>query len=233
MSERTDLLTGNQLKLIACAAMFCDHAAKALGIHGAAKILMAQVIGRIAFPIFCFFIAEGFFHTRDRRKYLFRMLFFAAVSEIPFNLTIFHAFWHPRYQNTLFSLSLGLILFLCLSKVASYPDMPAVRAWILKGLLIAGFATAAHYLRIDYKARGLLVMALFYFLHDRRPLSLAGLWSGVILNLNGIQNPAALLAAVPLHFYNGKRGKLKLKYFFYIFYPLHLLLLYAIRRLVL
>lgn len=229
MSERTGNLTGNQLKLLACAAMFCDHAVKALSIHGPAYVLLSQIFGRIAFPIFCFFIAEGFFHTRDRRKYLLRMLFFAALSQIPFNLAIFKTVWHPQYQNTLFSLSLGLILFLCLSKVESYPDMPAVRAWILKGLLIAGFAVAAHYLRVDYKARGLLVMTLFYFLRDRRPHSLAALWGGVILNLNGFKQPAALLAAIPLHFYNGARGRLRLKYFFYLFYPLHLLLLWAIR----
>ncbi len=229
MSERTRILSGNQLKILACVSMFSDHAVKALGVRGFARFFCAHIFGRIAFPIFCFFLAEGFFHTRDRRLYLLRMVLFAALSEIPFNMALHRAVVYPHYQNTLWALSLGLAMYLCLAYVEKFRDMPFSVSVVLRGALIAGFAAAAHYLHVDYHARGLLCMAMYYYMHNRRPHSLAALWGGVIQNLNGFKTPGAFLAAVPLHFYSEKRGTANLKYFFYFFYPLHLLLLLAIK----
>ena len=223
-------LTQNQIKLLACAAMFCDHAIKAWRIYGPARVILSQLFGRIAFPIFCFFLAEGFFHTKDRRKYLLRMIFFAVLSEVPFNLAIYHTAWHPQYLNTLWSLSLGMAMFLCLSAIETRQNMSFTLSVVLRGLVIAGFAAAAHYLHVDYRARGLLAMAFAYYLCKRRPGSLAAFWESVCLNLNRFSNPAAFFSLIPLHFYNGERGRAKLKYFFYFFYPAHLLFLYAVFR---
>ena len=221
-------LNGNQIKLLACAAMFCDHAVKAWGIYGPARVILSQVFGRIAFPIYCFFLAEGFFHTTNRKKYLLRMVIFAALAEVPFDLVIFRTAWYPQYQNTLWALSLGLVMFFCLSGIGSRREMSFRLSAFLQGLVIAGFAAAAHFVHVDYHARGLLAMAFAYYLCKRRPASLAAFWESVCLNLNRFANPGAFFSLIPLYFYNGKRGDKKLKYFYYIFYPAHLLFLYVV-----
>lgn len=226
-------LTGNQIKLLACVAMFGDHAVKSWAVRGTTRFFFAQILGRIAFPIYCFFITEGFFHTRDRKKYLLRMVLFAALSEVPFNLAIYHRVWSVRSMNTLCSLSLGLLLFLCLSYVESFHRLHIVLSWVLRLLLVTGFAFAAHYLHVDYRERGLLCMAVLYFLRNERPCSGPVLWSCLPLNMNKFSNPGSFLAAFPLHFYHGERGKAHLKYFFYVFYPGHLLFIWLVARFVL
>ena len=224
-------LTANQLKILASIAMFGDHAVKAWSIRGMTYTLLAQVLGRIAFPIYAFFIAEGFFHTRNRRKYLLRIVLFAALSEVPFDLVFHRTAWFPRYQNTLWALALGLLLFVCLSHVESVRSLHVDVSWLLRLLLVAGFAVAAHFLHVDYHERGLLCMAVLYFLRNERPRSVPVLWSCLPLNLKGFSNPGSFLAAFPLHFYNGEHGTANLKYFFYLYYPLHLLLILGIRHL--
>ena len=226
-------LTGNQLKILACIAMFADHSAKAWAIRGMSRLLMAQVLGRIAFPIYCFFIAEGFFHTRSRRNYILRMALFAAISEIPYNLALHRSISYPAVQNTLCSLTLGLLLFSCLSYVESFRTMRIELSWILRLLLVAGFAVAAHYLHVDYHERGLLCMAVMYFLRNQRPYSVPVLWACLPLNMNNFSNPGSFLSAFPLHFYRGERGTAKLKYFFYLYYPLHLVIIFLIKHFVL
>lgn len=226
-------LTANQLKILASIAMFGDHAVKAWHVHGLTYTLLAQVLGRIAFPIYAFFIAEGFFHTRNRRNYLLRIVLFAIISEVPFDLVFHRTVWYPRYQNTLWTLALGLLLFLCLSHVESIRSLHIGLSWVLRLLLVAGFAVAAHFLIFDYRERGLLCMAVLYFLRKERPWSVPVLWSCLPLNMKGFSNPGSFLAAFPLHFYHGEHGTAHLKYFFYLFYPLHLLFILAIRYLVL
>ena len=226
-------LNGNQLKILASAAMFADHAVKAWRVPGLTYILCAQVFGRIAFPIYCFMITEGFFHTRNRWKYLLRVLLFAFLSELQYDYVLHHRLWYPRNQNVLFILACGLLMFMCLSWVESYRNMRIEVSCILRLLLVAGFAAAAHYLCLDYKERGILCMAILYFLRDVRPRSVSVLWSCLPLNLNHFSNPGSFLSAIPLHFYNGERGTARLKYFFYFFYPVHLLVILLIQQILL
>ena len=231
MAERSSGLTGNQLKILACAAMFGDHAAKALQISGVPYFLLSRVLGRIAFPLFAFLLVEGFLHTKNRARYLFRLLLFALLSEIPFNLVIFKNLLHPEYQNTLWTLLLGLLLLICLERIESVREMRASLSWFLRILLIAGFSFGAWIFHADYSYRGIFCIAVFYLLRSVRPRSIAAFWASIGLNIPAINNPGAFFSMLPLHFYNGERGKLRLKYFFYLFYPLHLLLLLLLQQL--
>lgn len=110
-------MSGTTLKWIAVISMLIDHTAEVLINHNAALTdpIWAQIyvlmrgIGRIAFPIYAFLLVEGFLHTRDVKKYLARMLTFAVVSEIPFDLAVFHTPFYWGYQNVFFTLFLGLL----------------------------------------------------------------------------------------------------------------------------
>lgn len=110
-------LSGTTLKWIAVISMLIDHTAEVLINHNAALTdpIWAQIyvlmrgIGRIAFPIYAFLLVEGFLHTKDVKKYLARMLTFAVVSEIPFDLAVFHTPFYWGYQNVFFTLFLGLL----------------------------------------------------------------------------------------------------------------------------
>lgn len=232
-SRQAFSLNGNQLKILACIAMFADHAAKGWRVHGMPYIFMANVLGRIAFPIYCFFITEGFFHTRSPRKYILRILLFGILSEVQYDIIFYRTVWYPRNQNVLFILALGLLMFVCLSRVESVRTMRIELSWVLRLLIVAGFSTAAHFLCLDYKERGMLCMAVLYFLRDQRPRSVPVLWACLPLNMKHFSNPGSFLSAFPLHFYNGKRGSANLKYFFYWFYPLHLLFILGIQHFVL
>ena len=210
-------LSCNAWKIIACVSMLIDHIGAALiegGVmHTAATYAQVtavlpwpwhridtvlRLIGRLAFPIYCFFLVEGFFHTRDVKKYALRLGAFALISEVPFDRALLLSFYYPAYQNVYFTLLLGLIMMVCAQRVEA----------IWKKLLIAGaFMAAAELIHSDYGALGLMIIFLFYQLHIRT--------KGTGLSC----------------LYSGERGRLRLKWFFYLFYPVHLLILAGVRYL--
>ena len=224
-------LSSNALKLIACAAMFGDHAAKAWGATGILRVILTQVTGRIAFPMFCFFLAEGFSRSRDRKAYLLRMVIFACLAELPFNMAIFGRIWYPRHQNTLFSLSLGLVMFFCLHAVEKRGSMRIEAAVAAQCAIVAGFAAAAQLLEVDYHARGLICMGIFYLLRNQQRVFVTALGS-LSINIPNFNNAGAFLSAIPLSAYDGRRGRADMKYFFYVFYPAHLLVLHLLKGIV-
>lgn len=216
MNERKKLpeLTACSLKWIAAITMLIDH----IGAIFYPDILGFRIVGRIAFPIFAFLIAEGFRHTHDLRKYMLRMLVFACVSEIPFDLAFFGTWFAPGHQNVMFTFFLALILLERLEKI--YSAGGRILAFI------AGMALA-YVLRTDYNYFGILLVGLYanFALCKER-------WKRVFPTyLNMLAESVqmwGILAAVPLYFYGGKEGR-KMKYFFYVFYPGHLLVLYFIK----
>ena len=229
-STRSHGLSGNALKLIACIAMFLDHTVKALPIQGMLHTICADVIGRIAFPLFTFFLVEGFVHTKNRAAYLLRLALFALLAEIPFDLVIYHRTFFWRHQNTLWTLLLGFLAMLCMEKIEEKKDLHVAAAFLLQVAVAVAFAAAGHYLHVDYHARGVACVAILYMMRHLQPRSVSIFWGSVCLNLNGFQNGGAFLSVIPLTFYNGERGRANLKYAFYVFYPAHLLLLYFLRR---
>ena len=120
-------LSGSALKMIAIATMLIDHIAATVIIRvlkfGGYNDSLYQLyrvmrnIGRIAFPIFCFLLVEGFMHTRDREKYALRLGCFAAISEIPFDLAFNGKILEVGYQNVFFTLLLGLLTMMAYDSV--------------------------------------------------------------------------------------------------------------------
>lgn len=182
--------------------------------------MVFRYIGRIAFPIFCFLLVEGFFHTRDIRKYMIRLGVFAFVSEIPYDLAFRNTVLEFEHQNVFFTLLIGVVMMYALERSGGWP----VRA---AELLLAMWA--ADFLCTDYRFKGILLIAVYYFLRESRWAKHA-VGAGWNLLWNRSIQMYGALASVLLIFYNGKKGA-SMKYFFYLFYPLHLLVLYGIHYL--
>jgi len=220
-------LSSNALKLIAMISMTCDHAAKMF----APDCLPLLVIGRIAFPIFAFMIAEGCTHTRSKGRYFIRMLIFAAVCQTAYSL-----FTGSLYMCILvtFTLSIGLII---LYDNAVKSKKPFDIAASVIGLAFAAFISTAEYhifkgtdFYIDYGLCGVLLPLAVYIVPGKwTKLAAVALF---ILPMNFELQKYALLALIPLAFYSGRRGKAKLKYLFYIYYPVHLLAIELIYMLI-
>ncbi len=234
--EQSKGLDGGTLKLIAAALMLIDH----VGAILLPETVILRCIGRLAFPIFAFFIAEGYAHTRSFGRYLLRMAIWAAVSEIPFNLEFGH-FFVPGRQNVLWTFCLALLTLRGLEELRR--ETGGARYLGCGAALAAGFA-AGELLRVDYGGWGVLSVALFYLCRQgryARPGLLAGM---LVLNglcigsmktaVFGIQVPIQIfaVAALPLLWlYNGRPGAKGWRWAFYVFYPAHLLVLEGIRAL--
>lgn len=225
-------LSGTTLKWIAVISMLIDHTAEVLINHNAALTdpIWAQIyvlmrgIGRIAFPIYAFLLVEGFLHTRDVKKYLARMLTFAVVSEIPFDLAVFHTPFYWGYQNVFFALFLGLLALAGENVVHQSSGMFAgAGLWKQAFVLILCVGTA-QLINCDYGAFGVFFIILLYMTrYDKKTQTVLGAIS-LIWELPGI------LAFIPIRLYNGTRGRCGNRYFFYAFYPAHLLALWVVGR---
>lgn len=177
-------------------------------------------IGRLAFPIYCFLLIEGFYKTRNVKKYALRLLIFAFISEIPFDLAFNNKILEFTYQNVFFTLFFGLLAIAALDCIKN----KITNKFLLKAACIGAFVIlmgAAELLRTDYGAIGVAMIVILYAFYNRRAArvvagSIAFLW----------ELPASL-AFIFIWFYNGRRGK-QIKYFFYAFYPVHLLVLYFV-----
>ncbi len=198
-----------------------------------------RLVGRIAFPLFGFLLFEGFMHTSDYKRYLLRVGICALAAEIPFNLIVSNAsalygwdnvstsLFFPRYQNTVFTLFLGLLMLYGMKFVEAKDDITpkaAFKQWFGQLLCVLAACVIAVFARLDYSYIGILYLAVLYFFRTNKKMQIL---FGCIVFLS--TNIAALLAFVPIGMYNGQiiRSK-KFKYFFYIFYPAHLLVLYLI-----
>lgn len=226
------ILSGSMLKVLAILCMFIDHGAVILypvleilrspfSILGRSVTLywVLRKIGRLAFPIFCFLIAEGFHHTRNKKKYAIRLLIFAFISEVPFDLMRRGSFFDLSGQNVYFTLLLGLALIYAYESIDSQ---------FKKFCVMALIAVAATILRTDYDLTGVLLVLVIYLFRNQPAVQ--ALISYPLL----AGGTAAFAAFVPINLYNDQRGFIKspgLKFLFYLFYPAHILLLLGIRHL--
>lgn len=188
-----------------------------------------RMIGRLGFPIFCFLLVEGFQRTHNVKKYAFRLGLFALISEIPFDLCFNGKVLEFGYQNVFFTLFLGLLTMIAFDWIAKKEwaagkRLNQVVKVIFSLAALAVGAGVAHFLKTDYAATGVLCIMVLYVFRKKKPLQIA---AGCVAFLWEVTAP---LAFIPIAFYNGKRG-LKMKYFFYAFYPVHLLLIWLVSML--
>lgn len=235
-------ITGSTLKLIAVITMLIDHmgaalvgplrhklpAGNTLGDFCTVIYPHMRNIGRLAFPIFCFLLVEGFLHTRNARKYASRMFVFAWISELPFDYAFSSQLIHSAHQNVYFTLLIGLLVMMGMSyfefratrtKTGIYLNFLMQVSIAAAGLWLAGF------LHTDYSYKGVFLIIVLYSLRlDRR---LQAIFGAITISWEMY----APLAFIPVWFYNGQRGR-QMKYFFYWFYPVHLLILGFLRHVV-
>jgi len=217
-------LSGNALKLIAIVIMTIDH----IGMQLFPNILMLRIIGRLAFPIFAYMIAEGCTYTKDRRKYLITIAVFAAVCQIVYLVAM-----QSLYMCILVTFSLSILLIYALDNARK---RNTAQAWMLCVLAFAAVFFIAYIVpeyfkvgdfRIDYDFSGILVPVLIYLGRNRKEKLVFAALALLLLSItHGWIQWYCLLALPLLALYNGRRGKLKMKYLFYFYYPLHLVALY-------
>lgn len=219
---KTKGISGAGLKWIAIITMLIDHSAAVFGseiitcFHSKASYWGLRGIGRLAFPIFCFLLVEGYVHTSNRMKYGVRLFLFAIISEIPFDIAFRHNWVDWTGQNVFFTLTLGL---LAISVMEHFKES----VWMGR-ILACGILLLAELLRTDYGGAGVLLIVGFYIFQDKELGRILSALLMLVL-LGSVLEIVALLAFIPMHFYNGQRGR-QLKYFFYIFYPTHLIFLW-------
>ena len=237
------------LKLIACVSMLIDHVGATVVLDGFRYAgtetgawtlyriyLLMRVIGRIAFPIYCFLLAEGAHYTHSPRRYALRLAIGAVLSELPFDLAFFGG-WTWIYQNVMLTMLLGFLALEAMGKC---------RNWLLKLLAAAPFALVAEWCQTDYGGAGVLLIVLFGITRElphRGLLQLAGmalicgfLIPGSTITIGpfriGIEL-FALLGMIPIFWYSGRKttsGK-AVQWGFYLFYPVHLTILYLLQLL--
>ena len=226
-------MTGSQLKLIACILMVIDH----IGAVFYPDVTMFRLVGRLAFPIFAWFIVVGYKHTKNVKIYLKRLFIFALISQIPFYLA-----FKDIYKGKL-ALNVFVTLFLGVLTIYSYEKSTKNNS---NSIMVYGFL--AELMRADYGFYGILTIFIFYKYYEHikkivkgQVILNIGFQLLIVLSLIGSKDskyltkfstygqPFSLLALFLINKYNGQRGK-NIKYFFYIFYPAHLLIIYLVKR---
>jgi hypothetical protein len=235
-------LTGNVLKILGAILMVIDH----IGFVFFPKVMIWRYIGRLAMPIFAFMIAEGCRYTKDKLRYFLTIAGLGVVCQIVYFLFDKSA----TLYNILITFSLGIIVVFALDYLKRSLINKGVKVWVkilsifLFLLSIAGVKIFCHFYNVDYGFWGCMLPAFASILDFRRvdcenikavdKLFLRVLTFAIGLVIYVLTSPKisfsiySLLALPLLLLYGGKRGKWKLKYFFYIFYPLHLALIEGI-----
>ena len=221
-------LSQEGLKFLACAIMLLDHIGATLIPWGTLRI-----IGRLAFPIFCFLLVEGAHYTRSPRNYLLRLGIGAILSELPFDLALFGS-WSWQHQSVMITLLLGAMALLAMKRMTQP---------LLKILVLLLFAFLADFMNTDYGGAGVLMIALFGLTRERKygwVVQLLGMYlicrwiipGGVVWFIGRYVfiEIFAILALIPIWLYSGKKSTSSraVQWAFYLFYPVHLWILYLI-----
>ena len=240
---RSGVINSDLLKLLAIVTMIIDHIWQA----GLVEARLFNWVGRIAFPIFAFQIAEGYTKTSNIKRYALRLLIFAFASEIPFNIFCADWIFFPDYQNVIFTLFFGLCAVIAIDRAKKETSSKNI---VLCIIAVAVIVILAEVLQVDYGAPGVLVVVMFYLFRDfkyARALQLLSMLLIFTLLFPGNTVPIkifgnicflpvqifALISLIPIWLYNGKKGvhSKALQYGFYAVYPLHMLVIYAVKRL--
>lgn len=213
-------INANQLKIFGALTMFIDH----MGLMFFPDMQFFRIIGRLSFPIFAYMISEGCSHTSNKPRYFLRIFSLAFFCQV-----VYYIAERSLYMSILVTFSISILLIFLLQYVCSLSGFRKVLGFVGFGLALAVVLTITGVMEIDYGFWGILV-PVFASISDNRNKKLFFFTVGLFLlsmSSGGIQR-ICLLSVILLYFYDGERGKANLKYFFYIFYPLHLALLEVI-----
>ena len=229
------------LKIIAAISMCLDH----IGYIFFPRVAIFRIIGRIAFPIFAYMIAEGCKHSRHKLRYFLTVFIVGTVCQV-----VYYIAMQDIYMNILLTFSLSIVLIYSLQLVKKCFDLDkSLLFMILSGILfmvlVVGVFFLTYYVRFDYGFLGAMLpvfVSLFHsvnmskpYLLDNKLVSVITFSIGLVLMClfsHTVYRYFSLISIVFVLLYSGNRGKLKMKYFFYLFYPLHLALLYVIAMLI-
>ncbi len=232
------------LHILAIVFMTCDHL-WGTDLLGGCEALTC--IGRLTFPIYAFMIAEGYYYTKDFKKYLKRLLIVAFISEIPYNLMTESTVFFPFGQNVLWTFILALLCMKSVDKVRANKNK--IVGWLLASLVVVGFYLAATLTMVDYMGDGLLMVIVFhifrgekwyhkllqtiamFYINFEMMKGFTYEWTVFGYDIAFPRQGFAVLALVPIFLYKGNQGpKNKVtKYIFYAYYPAHILLLLGVK----
>lgn len=241
MQEKTAWggLSSFALHLIAMALMLCDHLWATI-VPGQMWMTM---VGRLAFPIFAFMIVEGYHHTSNYKKYLTRMLLWAVITEIPFNLMVGASVFYPFHNNVLWTFAIGLWTMRILDNIRA--RRKPIVAVILSALVVFGMFWLGQLTMVDYHGYGVLMILVFYLFRGNKWYHYVGQLAGMMyinyFMIKGLvipvelfghafelrQQALAVLALPIIWCYRGRQGyhSKATQIAFYAFYPVHLLIL--------
>ena len=225
------IFSGAQLKYIAFLSMLIDHVNKALMYpllteNGFLRYVsdVFDILGRVAFPLFMFFLVEGFFKTGNKFKYLLNLIVFGIISEILFDLFQSAVLFQPNSNNVMFTLALALVMIWVIDelRVPKSYIIPPVLWFPVSIIIVITVCLLSMIWGLDYEYHGILIAYFFYIFRNNPILSIIGGYLSIF------KTPWALLGFGLTLTYNGKRGKQN-KILNYLFYPVHLLILGLLR----
>ena len=223
-------LTNNQLKLIAMLTMLIDH----VGVYLYPDVMLLRIIGRISFPIFAYMIAEGCRYTKNRGEYLGMIAALGVICQV-----VFYVAMGSLYMGILITFSLSILCIYAVDYFLKKKDFASGLLMVFTLLevlflvkILPSMATFTDY-DVDYGLVGIVLPIVVYYMPTRlwKLLSL-----GVLLAVMAATAPAfqwaSMGALILLLLYNGHRGRASMKYVFYVFYPVHLVVVYGIGMLI-
>lgn len=234
------------LHILAMLFMLCDHLWATI-IPGNQWM---TCVGRLAFPIFAFMIVEGFFYTHNFKKYILRIIVWAFLTEIPFDLMCTGILFYPYHQNVLWTF---LISLCCIATIEHAKKQKIIWKTFCITILVSVFGVVLGFVTMaDYYGFGVMTVLVFYFFRGRRWYHFIGQFVGIYyihaVLFDGLQYPVnlfgwqvmishqglALLALIPIWLYNGKQGphNKKIQFVWYAFYPVHMMILYVLQQMV-
>lgn len=242
-SHPWNLLSGFSLKLIAIVTMLIDHTAATLVWSYYLELRQAfspdaalwydiyiwmRRIGRIAFPLFCFVLVEGFVHTHSRSRYALRLALFGIVAEIPYDYALHDAISWTSQLNIMFTLLLAFCALWLAESLGSRLKLPWWGTSVLAVATIAGAAWLADGpLDVSYHAYGIVLIGVLYLARNHRFVQFllgCGATAWYCVEHHSWLQMCAVAGLACIALYNGKRGR-GMKWFFYLFYPVHLAVL--------
>ena len=237
-------LSSNAIKIIAAITMFIDH----LGFMLFPQVRILRIIGRLSMPLFAYMIAQGCRYTKNKLKHFLTIFSLAVVLQV-----VYYVYSREMKLSILFTFSFSILLIYALQyfKETLFDKDKKVYYKILIGIVAVFAVLVVRYIcknvRVDYGFRGCLLPVFAALFHptkntnvklldclDTHPVHLSAFAVGLIYLVMGSSQiqTYSLLSLVILLFYSGERGKLNMKYFFYVFYPAHLLLLEILKLII-